>query len=246
MNKSANNPRQSAPRTNVRAIALDAYGTVINFTEPDFIAAMAEIAADQGFEADAADLWRRFLRAAYLLRAENHHAPVYRRYDEAWAAQFERVFRRPKLDGDAWAAALHLKARLSEAPAFDDAAPAIEALREHYAVALLSNADDDFLEAALRRNGLQFEVILTSERARAIKPNPEIFHMLARELELSPAEILYAGDNPIPDVLGPSRAGMPVAWVNRAGYRKPRNVPKPRFRVKSLAELVPLLVPPRE
>jgi len=223
-------------------VALDAYGTLINFTEPDFIIAMAEICAAQHLEADAADLWRRFLRAAYLLRAETHHEPVYRRYDEAWAIQFERVFTRLRLPGDAWAAALHLKARLAEAPAFEDARPAVEALRAHYPVAVLSNADDDFLLACLARNGLEFDHILTSERARAIKPSAEIFHMLARELGLSPADVLYAGDNPIPDVLGPARAGMRVAWVNRSGFRKPRNVPQPDVRVKSLAELVPLLV----
>src|SRR3972149_983908 len=99
-----------------RAGAFDGYGTVINFTEPDFIVTMAEICAQQGLEADAADIWRRFLRTAYLLRAENHHEPVYRRYDEAWAIQFERVFKRLKLPGDAWAAAVHLKQRLPGAP----------------------------------------------------------------------------------------------------------------------------------
>ena len=228
----------------VRAIALDGYGTVINFTEPDFIAAMAEVCEQQALDADAADLWRRFLRAAYLLRAENHHEPVYRRYDEAWAIQFERVFKRLRLPGDAWAAALHLKQRLAEAPLFDDARPAIEALRPHYRLALLSNADDDFLLACLERNRLEFEMVVTSEQAHAIKPSPEIFLHLARRLSLRPHEVLYAGDNPVPDVLGPARAGMKVAWVNRAGFRRPRRVPPPDLRVRSLTELVSLLVPP--
>ncbi len=231
---------------NVRAVAFDGYGTIINFTEPDFIATMAEICARQGLAADAADLWRRFLRAAYLLRAENHHDPVYRRYDEAWAIQFERVFRRLRLPGDAWDAARYLKAKLAEAPAFEDARPVIEALRPHYRLALLSNADDDFLDACLTRNNLHFEVVLSSEKAGAIKPNPQIFLRLAELLGLPPHEVLYAGDNPLPDVLGPARAGMKVAWVNRAGFRRPRRVPKPDIRIRSLAELLPILVPTRE
>src|SRR3990170_2086103 len=118
MKKSARSLRSSAAKTlvaNVKAIALYAYGTLINFTEPDFIAAMAEICDRQGLRADAADLWRRFLRAAYLLRAENHHTPVYRRYDEAWARQFERAFRRLHLSGDPWAAAFYLKEKLANA-----------------------------------------------------------------------------------------------------------------------------------
>ena len=231
---------------NIRAVALDAYGTVINFTEPDFIATMAEICDRQGLAADAADLWRRFLRAAFLLRAENHHQPVYRRYDEAWAIQFQRVFRRLRLPGDPWAAANYLKEKLASAPAFEEAYPVIEALRPHYRLALLSNADDDFLNECLARNGLRFETVVTSEQARAIKPDPAIFLHLARRLDLPPQHILYAGDNPVPDVLGPRRAGMKVAWVNRLGFRRPRRVPPPDFRVRSLSELVPLLVPRRD
>lgn len=227
----------------IRAVALDGYGTVINFAEPDFIVAMAEICAEQGLEADAADMWRRFLRAAYQYRAENHEDPVYRPYDEAWAAQFDRVFQRLKLKGDPWAAADHLKARLAAAPAYEDAIPAVQALRARYRVALLSNADDDFLHACLSRNGLEFDLVLSSEQARAIKPNPAIFQRLAEMLDLPPPQVLYAGDNPVPDILGPMRAGMKVAWVNRCNYRKPRNVPKPHIRVRSLRELVELLVP---
>jgi 2-haloalkanoic acid dehalogenase type II len=224
-------------------VAFDGYGTVIDFTETDFIVTMAEICAAQGLEADAADLWRRFLRASYLMRSEHHADPVYKRYDRAWADQFEYVFKRMRLAGDPWAAALQFKAALAGASAFPDAQPAIGALRPHYRLALLSNADDDFLGECLARNELRFDIVVTSEQAEAIKPNPAIFEYLARELNVAPANVLYAGDNPIPDVLGPVRAGMMSAWVNRNGVRKPRNVPQPDVRVRSLEELVGLLVP---
>ncbi len=200
----------------------DAYGTVINFTEPDFIITMAEICAAQGLEADAAEVWRRFLRASYLMRSEHHADPVYKRYDQAWADQFEYVFKRMRLSGQAWAAARQFKVGLAGASAFPDAKPVIEAL-----------------------NGLSFDTVVTSERAEAIKPNPAIFQYLARELDIAITNILYVGDNPVPDVLGPVRAGMKCAWVNRNGMRKPRNIPQPDVRVRSLEELVGLLVSDR-
>jgi 2-haloalkanoic acid dehalogenase type II len=233
--------KNRAPR--VQAVALDAYGTIIDFTEPDFIVTMAEICDRQRLDADAADLWRRFLRAAFLLRAENHHQPVYRRYDEAWAAQFERVFRRLGLDGDPWDAARYLKKKLAAADAFEEARPAIETLGRHYPLGLVSNADDDFLSACLERNGLCFDTVVTSEQAKAIKPNPAIFLEFARRLNVAPDQILYAGDSPIPDLLGPRQAGFKVAWVNRSGARRPRKVPPPDLRVRSLTELVSILVP---
>jgi len=242
---SANHLRSSALKlaSNIEVVALDAYGTVINFTEPDFIVTMAEICAEQGLDADAADMWRRFLRASYLMRSEHHADPVYKRYDQAWADQFEYVFKRMRLPGDPWVASLQFKAALAGASAFPDAQPAIDALRPHFRLALLSNADDDFLMECLARNELRFDTVATSEQAEAIKPNPAIFHYLARKLDVPVGNVLYAGDNPIPDVLGPQRAGMKCAWVNRAGMRKPRNVPQPDVRVRSLEELVGLLVP---
>ncbi len=246
LRSSAKHLRTSAANlsaANIDAVAFDGYGTIFNFTEPDFIAAMAEICDQQHLDADAADLWRRFLRAALHFRSENHHEPTYRRYDEAWAIQFERVFKRLHLPGDAWAAAAHLKARLADAPAFDEVYAVIDALRPHYRLALLSNADDDFLNACLDRNGLKFDTVVTSEQAGAIKPSLEIFLHLARRLGLSPGQVLYAGDNPIPDVLGPVRAGMKSAWVNRANFRRPRKVPRPDIRVRSLTELLPFLIP---
>lgn len=227
----------------IEAVAFDAYGTLINFTDPDFIAVMAEICARQGLQADAAALWQRFLRVAYLQRAENHHSPLFRRYQEAWTSQFQRVFRQLHLPGDPEDAALFLKDRLATATAFEETYPVIEALRPHYRLAVLSNADDDFLTACLERNNLRFETVVTSEQAGAIKPDPAIFRHLAERLGLPPERILYAGDNPLPDVLGPRQAGLRVAWVNRRGLRRPRRVPPPDIRVRFLQELLPLLVP---
>jgi 2-haloalkanoic acid dehalogenase type II len=211
--------------------------------EPEFIVTFAEICALQGLDADAADLWRRFLRAARHFRSETHHAPVYRRYDEVWEVQFQRVFDQLKLSGDPPAAAAYLRDKLSAAAAFPEVYPVLEALRPRYRLALLSNADDDFLTAALQRNNLQFDIVVTSEQTGAIKPDPAIFHYLTDRLGLDPEQVLYVGDSPIPDILGPRRAGLKVAWVNRLGVRRPRSVPPPDIRVRTLTELLPLLIP---
>jgi len=228
---------------NIEAIAFDAYGTLFDLQEPEFIVTFAEICALQGLDADAADLWRRFLRAARHFRSESHHTPVYRRYDEAWEVQFQRVFEQLKLRGDPPAAATYLRDKLASAIAFPEVYPVLEALRPRFRLAVLSNADDDFLTAALRRNNLQFDTVVTSEQTGAIKPNPAIFHHLTERLGLDPEQVLYAGDSPIPDVLGPRQAGLKVAWVNRMGVRRPRRVPPPDIRVRNLTELLPLLVP---
>src|SRR3990172_5492822 len=126
----------------IRAIAFDGYGTLFDFTEPDFIVTFVEICARQRLDADAADLWRRFLRAALHFRSENHHAPVYRRYAEAWAVQFARVFRQLKLAGDAHAAAEFLREKLATADAFPEVYPVLAALRPRHRLPVLPHAHD--------------------------------------------------------------------------------------------------------
>jgi 2-haloalkanoic acid dehalogenase type II len=225
----------------IRAVAFDCYGTIIRFTISDFVRTMAEIARAQGLEVESEALWDRFVEAALVFRGENVAKPTYRRYDEAWAFQFERATRDLGFESDGALAALRLKEKLSEAEAYADVAEVVEALRGRYRLAILSNADDDFLHACLARNGLQFDVVISSEVAQALKPDPAIFAHLAGVLGLERHEILYVGDNPMPDIVGARRAGVPVAWLNRDGRSLPDDVPEPELEVSSLRDLLTVL-----
>jgi 2-haloalkanoic acid dehalogenase type II len=229
-------------RDSIRAVAFDGYGTLIEFTVPHFLAAMEELVHAHGADADPQALWERFVEAAKAVRGESYHEPVYRRYEEAWALQFERAARDLGFQGDGRLAAARLKHKLSEADAFAEVPAVLAALRDRYRLAVLSNADDDFLLACLARNGLEFEAVVTSEMAGAIKPDPRIFHHLAEVLGLPPEQILYVGDWPMPDIVGARRAGVPVAWLNRHGHTLPPDMPAPDLEVASLTELLPILV----
>jgi 2-haloalkanoic acid dehalogenase type II len=229
-------------RDSIRAVAFDGYGTLIDFTVPHFLATMEELVRAHGADADPQALWERFVEAAKAVRGENYHEPVYRPYEEAWALQFERAARDLGFQGDGRLASAHLKRKLSEADAFAEVSAVLTALRGHYRLAVLSNADNDFLFACLARNGLEFEAVVTSEMARAIKPDPAIFHHLAQVLGLPEEQILYVGDWPMPDIVGARRAGVPVAWLNRHGHSLPTGMPWPDLEVASLTELLPVLV----
>jgi 2-haloacid dehalogenase len=229
-------------RDSIRAVAFDGYGTLIEFTVPHFLTVMEELVQAHGVDADPQALWERFVEAAKAVRGENYHDPVYRRYAEAWALQFERAASDLGFRGDGRLAAAHLKRELSEADIFAEVPAVLAALRDRYRLAVLSNADDDFLFACLARNGLEFETVVTSEMAGAIKPDPAIFHYLAGLLDLPPEQILYVGDWPMPDILGARRAGVPVAWVNRQGHALPPDMPAPDLEVASLTDLLPILV----
>ncbi len=225
----------------VKAVTFDAYGTIIDFDEKDFIAAFAEIMAHQGLQGSAHELWRRFLRAAYRLRNENHEHPSYHRFVEAWARQFQEAFSQMGLAGKPHEAALYLRHKLAQATAHPEAHEVLGAVRSRYRVALLSNADDDFLGECLQRNNLSFDLVVTSETARALKPDPAIFLHLVQALGLEPSDVVYVGDNPLPDILGAKRAGLRAVWLDRFGRRRPRRIPPPDLKIKSLRHLLPAL-----
>lgn len=237
--------------TRIRAIAFDCYGTLIQADAEHYVETFGAIIREQGLAVGAKDLWDHWLAAlrtsqseagadpaALITRADPPFAP----YRETWVDHFRDAFQAAGVAGDPHAATAALHRMLGEAEAYPEVAPTLASLRGRYRLALISNADDDWLHACLRRNGLtDWEVAVSSEEVRAYKPHPAIFREALRRLDLQPREVLYVGDSPYADVFGAVHMGMPVAWVNRRGAELPRRVPPPTFTIATLAELPDVL-----
>jgi 2-haloalkanoic acid dehalogenase type II len=175
--------------------------------------------------------------------------PPFRTYREEWTEHFALCFEELGVQGDAAAGHEHLRSMLAEAPAFAEARRTVEVIGRHLPVALMSNADDDFLFPALTRNALTFPVVLSSEEAQAYKPHRSIFELLSERLGVAPEKILYVGDSLLADVTGSKNAGMQAAWVNRGTDMKGasdwastrRNLTAPDHEVASLDGLIETL-----
>jgi 2-haloalkanoic acid dehalogenase type II len=141
--------------------------------------------------------------------------PPYRPYRDEWPEHFELCFEELGVKGDSLAAHRRLVELLAEGDAFADTHAAVEAVRGVRPVALLSNADDDFLRPCLARNQLEFPIVISSESARAYKPHMAIFLTLSEALGLPPDRILYVGDSRLADIVGAKNAGLEAAWINR-------------------------------
>jgi 2-haloalkanoic acid dehalogenase type II len=235
----------------IRAIAFDCYGTLIKFDTESFIEAFNDILRDQGLSADPKALWDRWLDSLREAQAEaqadpealaTRADPPFAPYRETWVDHFRAAFRAVGVEGDPDAATEYLHRLLGEADAYPEAREVVETLRGRYRLALVSNADDDWLYACLHRNGLaDWEVAVSSEEVRAYKPHPAIYQEALRRLGLPPAEVLYVGDSPLADVFGAQHAGMPVVWINRHDTKLPEKVPPPVFTISNLAELPDVL-----
>ena len=104
---------------------------------------------------------------------------------------------------------------------YPESAATLESLRASgLAIGVCSNWGWE-LNAFLDQVGLLglVDVGVTSARAGARKPHPDIYRASVSALEVEPAEVVFVGDSWEPDVRGPRRMGMTAVHVWREEER---------------------------
>ncbi len=232
----------------VRAVTLDAYGTLFDFEgdlRTDAVRDILHMAgAPEHSPESFADAW-----------GVNFHA----RYEECGRQGCEKFVSIAKLTAEALADTyrehgLELDPgrgtelwldRLGGVHIFPEVPAVLEALSQRFPLAMVSDIDDRVIAPALERLGWDFEFVLTSEGQRCYKHHPDalIFRRAAERLGLPTESVVHVGDSPA-DVSGARLAGMRVAWVNRYGRRLPEDCPRPDWEIEDLSALPELLEAP--
>ncbi|WP_457741381.1 TIGR02253 family HAD-type hydrolase [Thermococcus sp.] len=102
---------------------------------------------------------------------------------------------------------------------YPDVVPILKWLRESgYALGIVTSGPE-YQRLKLKLTGLEkyFDVVVTRDDARAIKPEPRIFLYALEKLGLKPEEAVYVGDSLSQDVYGAKHVGMTAVWINRDG-----------------------------
>ena len=120
----------------------------------------------------------------------------------------------------------------------EDVLPALAQLGRRFRLATLTNGNADLGRIGMAHH---FEISLSAGVIGCAKPDRRAYAALADALTLAPGEILFAGDEPESDVIGPRAAGMRTVWVNRKRADWPRALPAADATVTDLAGLVTLL-----
>lgn len=233
----------------LKAIIFDVFETLYANTHDLWLSAFEEICRAQRLWVDPDPLWQRWRTFEGEFRKRRtrldapEQSPPFMTYEEAWRIAFQRTFGEMGLDGDPAQAARTAVLRMGERPPYDDAAQALPQVRQGpWKLAILSNADNDFLNPVLERWPLTtFDVVVSSELARAYKPHPHAFHTVMQEAGVTPEEAVYIGDNPYDDVHGAKLVGLRTIWVNRNGTQWDDQFLPPDHEVHSLTELPALL-----
>jgi len=124
--------------------------------------------------------------------------------------------------------------------AWDRNRPVLQRLARAFRLGVVSNSSGN-MPALLAEAGLApFEVIIDSALVGVRKPDPGIYALAARRLDLPPSAILHTGDSWERDVAPARAAGMRAAWLAAPEMAAPA-VLDGVARIASLGELESLV-----
>ncbi|HEY4190052.1 MAG TPA: haloacid dehalogenase type II [Candidatus Limnocylindrales bacterium] len=122
-------------------------------------------------------------------------------------------------------------------PAFPDSAAALEALHRRFALAVITNCDDDLFAASNRRLGVDFDFVITAQQCGGYKPDPHNFEVAFERIDRPRQRILHVAQSLFHDHVPAKALGMTTVWINRRHDRPGSGATPP-------AEAAPDLVTP--
>jgi 2-haloalkanoic acid dehalogenase type II len=225
---SAAPPAHPAP-DEIRVVAFDCYGTLLDFEERSFAPAIDVLLLRHSVDhTDGETVWKEWMEHArehdkkYGRDPDKPLAgpePPFFSFAETWTQHFDHAFDSTSVQGiDPEHATGYMFELLAQAPPYEEVGEVLTGLRARgLRLLVASNADDAHLEPALARTGIleHVEIVISSEAVRSYKPRRPFFDAIAERAGVEPHQIVYVGDSPYSDVTGARNAGMASYWVRR-------------------------------
>jgi 2-haloacid dehalogenase len=101
-------------------------------------------------------------------------------------------------------------------PVFEDAGPALRALREQgWRLAILTNCDDDLFDTTRPRLPVPFDEVVTAEQVHSYKPDLAHFRRFAEKTGAAKDNWIHVANGWVHDIMPASRLGLRSVWVDR-------------------------------
>lgn len=227
------------PLLDYDALTFDCYGTLIDW-ETGLVRAVRETLP--GVDRPEREILETFAR----FEPEEESAAPDLVYPEILARVHGRLAAEWGLPADE-ANAKVFGASVKDWPAFADSPAALQILKQHYRLVILSNVDRQSFSASQERLGVKFDFIYTAQDIGSYKPDPRIFSFMIERLgaEGIPKEkILHTAESLYHDHVPARSFGLANCWIYRqhdqegfGATRPPGEDVKTDFRFNSLAEM---------
>ena len=224
-----------------KALTFDCYGTLI-----DWESGMVEALMPLTSRVTPALTRNQILEAhARHEAAQERWTPV-RKYRELLAVVYKRLAEEWGVSAP-WEECQAYGRSVGTWPAFPDSAEALRYLKEHYALVILSNVDNESFAASNRQLQVTFDAILTAEDIGSYKPSDRNFQYMIETLGargIRKEEILHTAESLFHDHEPANRAGLTSCWIYRrhadTGFgatMAPGEMPKYQFRFNSMMDM---------
>ena len=161
---------------------------------------------------------------------------VYKRLAEEWDAS------------TSWEECVAYGRSVRDWPAFMDSAGALQYLKKHFKLVILSNVDNENFAGSNKKLQVDFDAIYTAEDVGAYKPSDKNFEYMLTKLKtlgIEKHEILHTAESMFHDHGPANRHGLASCWIYRrfdqdgfGATMHPGEMPKYEFRFNSMADLV--------
>ncbi len=138
-------------------------------------------------------------------------------------------------------------ASIGDWPAFPDTVEALQYLKRHFRLVILSNVDRQGFQASNRRLGVAFDAVHTAQDIGSYKPDPRNFAYLLDRLaaaDVGRRQVLHVAQSLFHDHVPANAAGLASAWIDRRHDKAGRGATAPvsagvryDFRFNSLRAL---------
>ena len=207
----------------IKALTFDTGGTILNW-HSGISRALAEVGARRDVSADSAKAANEYRRRALAgmtrqVRPDFNIDGVHRDVLDALAVEQDwQAFTEEDRVGivQAW----------HELDAWPDFPAAARRLRAKYVVASFTILSTSLIVDVSRRNGIDWDCVVSCEMIGSYKPNPEAYETCARWLGLRPEEILMVACHNF-DLRAARKVGFRAAFVRRPDEWGPAGPPDP-------------------
>ncbi|MEG4092389.1 haloacid dehalogenase type II [Microcoleus sp. Pol12B4] len=98
---------------------------------------------------------------------------------------------------------------------FPDTVAALEALKQKYKLAVISNIDDDLFAETAKHLKVEFDWLITAEQVRSYKPSTRNFEIALETMGISTDKLLHVAQSIYHDIVPAASMGISTVWVNR-------------------------------
>jgi len=227
--------------TDFKALTFDCYGTLI-----DWEGGMVE-----GLKPLTARVSRELSRNEILEAHARHESSQQKwtpakRYSELLPIVYKRLAEEWGVNVTPEECAIYGRS-VRKWPAFTDSPGALQYLKNHYKLVILSNVDNESFAASNDRLGVEFDATYTAEDVGSYKPSDRNFDYMLDKLKtlgIEKHEILHTAESMFHDHGPAKRQGLASCWIYRRHDQEgfgatmhPGERPRYDFRFNSMADL---------